>query len=306
MARKEFKGETSVPENTTLLLKYNKPFDLAPILAFMKLRAIKGVEVITHESYARTFRTGKSCGFFIVRDNPEQSALELKIGCSDIKCYMEIYHRVRMMFDLDTDFSHINRQFRNDPILSKGMLNGQVPRLPVAFNSFEFVVRAILGQQISVKAATTLAGRIAEKSALKSETGFPPGLDLFFPKPTELSALELDGLGISRIRQETIKNAAQAILAKEVQLTSQQPFEKFHKEFSALKGIGDWTVNYVAMRGLGMMDSFPATDLGLIKALTRNETRPSKKQIMDMAEQWRPYRSYATLCLWNCGEKTDP
>ncbi len=84
-----------------------------------------------------------------------------------------------------------------------------------------------------------------------------------------------------------------------LKLSTNQPFEKFYKDFSAIKGIGDWTVNYVAMRGLGMVDSFPAKDLGIIKVLTKDGVKPSHKQIIKMSEKWRPYRAYATLCLWN-------
>ena len=301
MTRRESKNENCDADKTTLLLKYKPPFDLGPILAFLKPRAIKGVELVTDSSYARTFRTQNTTGFLKVQNRPDESALRLTIGAGDIRCFMEIYSKVRRMFDLDTDFRHINRKFAADNILSRGMIDGQVPRLPVAFDPFEFVVRAVLGQQVTVKAATTLAGRIARKAELKTGAGFPSGLDYFFPDPSELLALDLDGLGITRIRQETIRNAAQNILDKRVQLTAHQTFEKFHRDFSALKGIGDWTVNYVAMRGLGMIDSFPATDLGLIKALTRDGTAPTRKQIMAMADQWRPYRSYATLCLWNSG-----
>jgi 3-methyladenine DNA glycosylase/8-oxoguanine DNA glycosylase len=133
------------------------------------------------------------------------------------------------------------------------------------------------------------------------ETGnsFPQGLDHFFPTPSELMNLDLGGLGVTRTRQATIKTAAQGILDRDVQLTANQSFDTFSKDFSKLKGIGEWTVNYVAMRGLGMLDSFPASDLGVIKALATEEKILSKKEIMAMAEKWRPYRSYATLCLWN-------
>jgi len=128
-------------------------------------------------------------------------------------------------------------------------------------------------------------------------------LDFFFPYPSELLALELDELGLARTRQATLKTVAQAILIGDVKLTANQPFDKFHKDFSALKGIGDWTVNYVAMRGLGMVDSFPAGDLGVVKALTKEGNVPSQKEIRNMAENWQPYRSYATLCLWNYNKK---
>ncbi len=128
---------------------------------------------------------------------------------------------------------------------------------------------------------------------------FPLGLDYFFPDPHEILSFGLDELGITHTRQATIKTVAQSIFNKNVFLTANQSFETFYNDFSALKGIGDWTIHYVAMRGLGMIDSFPATDLGVIKALSKKGRRPSKKQILAMAQNWRPYRSYATLCFWN-------
>lgn len=285
--------------DTTLLVPYNRPFYFSQIIEFMKIRAIRGVEVIDKISYARTFQTKRAKGYFIVRDNPGKAALELSILCDDIQCYMEIYNRVRRMFDLNTDFTRINDQFKADSHLFRGMKGGHVPRLPIAFDSFEFCVRAVLGQQISVQAASTLASRIAEKAALKTEKGFPPGLDYFFPGPGDVAETRLGGIGITGARQVTIVNIARGIMDKAFALDSNQSFGDFQKEFSALKGIGEWTVNYVAMRGLGMVDSFPATDLGIIKALEKNGKRPGRKEILKMAEKWRPYRAYAALCLWN-------
>jgi len=286
-------------ENTTLLLPYQKPFNFSQVISFMQLHRIKGVEIVEENSYARTFRTRQAKGYFTVKNIPKKSALELTIQCDDIKCYMEIYNRVRRMFDLNTNFTHINEKFKRDAHLSRGMAGGHVPRLPVAFDPFEFSVRAILGQQISVKAASTLAARIAGKSDCKTGSNFPPGLDYFFPGPEEILKTDLGGLGITGTRQATIKNITQGLLDKKFSLNANQPFETFQQTFSAIRGIGEWTVQYVAMRGLGMVDSFPATDLGIIKALEKNGKRPPKKIILEMAEKWRPYRAYAALCLWN-------
>lgn len=280
-------------------LKYEKPFHFKQVLSFLKKRGMAGVEMVTEAGYGRTFRIGNASGFFTVTDSSKQSALELRIACDNILCRTEVINRVRGMFDLDTDFSLINERCAKDEYLSKGMVEGHVPRLPAAFDPFEFVMRAILGQQISVQAATTLASRIAIKADLKSDGGFPSGLDFFFPDSVEFLDLDLDGLGIPRTKQTTLKTVAQAILDQRVKLTADQPFETFREIFLALKGIGDWTVHYVAMRGLGMVDSFPAGDLGVIKALTKDGRVPSKKEIRQMAEQWRPYRAYAALCLWN-------
>ncbi|WP_432403156.1 DNA-3-methyladenine glycosylase 2 family protein [Wukongibacter sp. M2B1] len=305
MVRKERSNLEDYQDNTTLLLKYEKPFDFKQILSFMKSRAIKGVEIVTENSYSRTFRMYNAKGYFTVSNNIEKSSLELKINCDDIKCYMTIYNKVRRMFDLDTDFSVINEKFMKDEILQKGMMNGRVPRLPIAFDTFEFVIRAILGQQITVKAATTLACRIVERAGIKGEDHFIEGLDYFFPNPLELLTLDLDGLGITKTREATIKTAVNAIINGDVSLSVNQPFEKFYSDFSSLKGIGDWTVNYVAMRGMGMVDSFPSKDLGIIKALTEDGKTPSQKEIMKLAERWRPYRAYATLCLWNYESKRE-
>lgn len=302
--RKEFGSGNNGQENASLLLSYEAPFDFAQMLAFMRDRALKGVELVTANSYSRTFRTAEAEGYFTVTDEPSQSALRLSIFSDDIKCYMEIYNRVRRMFDLDTDFRVICDLFAGDQILQKGMKEGEVPRLPKAFEPFEFMIRAILGQQVTVKAATTIAGRIAEKAGLQTKAEFPEGLNYFFPQPEELAELDLEGIGLTNTRRNTVNTAVQAVLNGDVRLTSNQSLEEFHRAFSALKGIGDWTVNYVAMRGLGLPDSFPAGDLGVIKALTVDGVKPSAKQVIEAAEKWRPYRSYATLCLWNSlGEK---
>jgi AraC family transcriptional regulator of adaptative response / DNA-3-methyladenine glycosylase II len=285
--------------NPSLLLKYKQPFNYPQILSFMQSRLITGIEMIENQRYFRTFRTDHARGWFSVQDRPDQSALELKIICDDVRCYMEIYYRVRKMFDIDTDFDPINKMFEKDPLISRGMNVGQVPRLPIAFNPFEFTVRAILGQQITIKAATTLAGRIVEKAGISVSEDFPSGLEFLFPNAKELAATPLENLGITGIRQQTIRTVTGAILDSRLSLSVSQGFETFEKDFSSLKGIGDWTVNYVAMRGLGMKDAFPASDLGIIKAYTEGGVKPPVKKIIKLAEKWRPYRSYAALCLWS-------
>lgn len=301
--RQESSAEQTYEGATLLNLNYKKPFNFPLLLSFLRPRAIQGVEVIAEDSYSRTFLTEHTQGFITVRDTPKKSCLALTIDCDDPRCYMSIYHRVRRMFDIDTDFSPINDRFASDPLLSQGMVGGHVPRMPVAFDPFEFVIRAVLGQQISVKAATTIAGRVAEHAGQKTPQEFPDGLDYFFPTPEEFLAMDLGTIGVTQTRQATLKKVTQAVLDCRVRLTKNQSPEGFHRDFSAIKGIGDWTVSYVAMRGLGMMDSFPYSDLGVIKALTRSEKPPTKKEILSIAEQWRPYRSYATLCLWNRGEE---
>jgi AraC family transcriptional regulator, regulatory protein of adaptative response / DNA-3-methyladenine glycosylase II len=277
------------------LLKYAPPFHFKNLLSFLKIRAITGVEEVTDQAYSRTFRTDEARGFFIIRDCPAESALQLQIHTDDIRCYMMIYHQVRKMFDLDMDFSNVIQQFKKDVILNKGLEKNQVPRLPIAFNPFEGVIRAIIGQH---SATTTLISRLVEKTDLRTDDNFPEGLRYFFPTPAELLSVEIEGLAQSK--QLTIQAVSKALITKKLHLTTNQSFETFYKTLSTIKGIGDWTIHDVAMRALGMKDCFPASDLGIIKALTQIlGQKPHLKEIQALAEQWHPYRSYAALCLWN-------
>lgn len=294
--RRQRSGTTG--HGAVLFLKYKPPLNFGQMLNFMQTRLITGVEKIVAGSYYRTFRTQHAGGWFSVADIPEKGELQLEIHSDDVRCYMEIYSRVRMMFDLDVDISAVSAVLGKDPLLRRGMTEDLCPRLPAAFDSFEFVIRAILGQQITVKAATTLAGRIA--SAVGSEIEAPDGLQYFFPTPDELAAADISSIGITKTRQQTIRTVTEAVIDGRLNLSATRSFDAFAQEFSALKGIGDWTVNYTAMRGLGMKDAFPAADLGIIKAMTpTGGKKPTVKQIEAEAERWRPYRSYAALCMWN-------
>ena len=299
--------EGAYHSGAVLHLPYGDGFDFRQVLSFMTPRLIKGIEIVTDQVYSRTFRTEFSQGWFSVSDRNSENTLELTIHSDDVRCYMEIYYRVRKMFDLDTNFSEMTDYFLADKILSGGMKNKQIPRLSVAFDPFEFTIQAILGQQITVKAATTLAARIGEKAGIGCSEESPPGLDYYFPTARELADTDITQIGITGRRQQTIHAVVNAILEERLSLSPLQRFYHFHRDFSALKGIGDWTVNYVAMRGLGMKDAFPASDLGIVKALSPHDpdknsgkmAKISVKEILKTAEKWKPYRSYAALCLWN-------
>jgi AraC family transcriptional regulator of adaptative response / DNA-3-methyladenine glycosylase II len=297
--RKGMKPKSDGEDFLELIINYQRPFNFDQMLEFLRIRAIKGVEVIEKNRYSRSFRYQGTKGYFTVSDNSEKNCLNLKIECDDIRGYMPIYHQVRRMFDVDADLEVISEQLSKDKRLLRGFTSGVVPRLPIAFEPFEFVIRAILGQQITVKAATTLARRIAERARLNTPESYPNGLEFFFPNANEMSKMNLDSLGITLTRQRTINTVVEAINRQLISLDVNQSFEQFHKEMILLKGIGDWTINYVAMRGLGMVDSFPTSDLGVIKALTIEGVKPTVKEITQIADKWRPYRAYAALSLWS-------
>lgn len=282
-----------------LHLPYTPPMDFKGMLDYWRPLAVRGVERITDTEYARTFRLGHTSGYFTVQDNPAISALELSIHSDDLTCWMGIHNRVRRMFDLDRDHSAIESRFRADPLLAKGMRNGHVPRLPMAFDSLEFMARAIVGQQISVKAAATVATRVVERVGILAEENFGTGLTHYFPNAQELLDADLDGLGLNQARRDTLLASLNAVQDGTLPLSPAVDFDTFHARFTAIKGIGDWTSNYVAMSGLGLADSFPAGDLGVIKALTDEHGKPTRRAILQQAEAWRPWRAYATRCLWN-------
>ena len=279
-----------------LHLPYDEYFDFLEVLEFLPHRITRGVEVIRDKTYSRTYRLKASSGYLLVSD--EIGYLKISLFTEDLRDVFEIYQRMMGLFDLKTDFVPILKRFKEDPLLSKGLLGGRIPRLPKAFNPFELTIRAVINQQISIKATSTFMERLVKKSAIKTPVCFPEGLEYFFPNSLELNQTLLDDIGLTRTRQSTIKNVTEALLNKEVSLSINQSFESFQKSFIKVKGIGNWTINYVALRGLGMVDSFPAKDLGVIKALkTKNE-----KELNLIAEKWRPYRGYATLCLWHLEE----
>jgi AraC family transcriptional regulator of adaptative response / DNA-3-methyladenine glycosylase II len=280
-----------------LNLPYDDAFDFYKVLEFLPHRLTRGVERIHNESYSRSYRLNDSYGYFTVRDLVGH--LEIELYTKDISDCYEVYQRMAGLFDLKTEFGPILSRFKDDPILSKGLLEGQIPRLPKAFNAFELTIRAIINQQISIKATSTFMERLVKKSNKITPGYFPEGITHFFPTPKELSETVYDDIGLTRTRQKTISNVVTALLEGDVVLTVNQSFDDFRTAFIKVKGIGDWTINYVALRALGMVDSFPAKDLGVIKALkTKNE-----KELNGIAEKWRPYRGYATLCLWHIKEE---
>lgn len=282
-----------------MLIPYEFVLDYDQVLDFMALRGIEGVEKIVDGVYYRNFRVDGRKGYFTVENDAPNMQLKLSVYSEDIRSYMAIYNRVRKMFDLDCDLEAISDYLGSDQLLQKGMKDGLVPRLPVAFNTFEFVIRAILGQQITINAATTLAGRIAKAAGVKADDTYPEGLDYFFPDPSELKETVIADLGITKTRQQTIMTVTEAVIEGQVSLERNQTYENFYEDFVGLKGIGSWTVNYVAMRGLGMVDSFPAKDLGIIKALSVNGEKAKHKVILERSKDWQPYRAYAALCLWH-------
>jgi AraC family transcriptional regulator of adaptative response / DNA-3-methyladenine glycosylase II len=283
----------------TLTLPYRPPYDWDRMLAFFQGRAIPGVEWVGGGSYRRTIRLSTTRGTIAVRHAKRGLSLKLDVHLSDTRKMMRIVERVRRMFDLDANPQAIHQTLKQDPLLAERIRNSPGLRLPGSWDPFETAVRAVVGQQISVKGAVTQLGRIACLVGVPYDGIERPHLTRLFPNAAELMAADMAGIGMPQKRKETLRQIAGQIVSGSLQLETVGEYAHFVDTMKAVPGIGDWTVNYVAMRALGEPDAFPASDLGIMKALQVGSTRPTARQVTARAEAWRPWRAYAAVYLWH-------
>ncbi|MBL4909219.1 MAG: DNA-3-methyladenine glycosylase 2 family protein [Alteromonadaceae bacterium] len=278
-------------------LAYRPPFDWPLMLSFFRLRQLDSVEQVSETHYRRTIEINSTKGWFEVSAITNKLALRLTVQLEDYRYLNQVIIRVRRMFDLDADMLVIHQYLSHH--LQLKMVIKQYPglRLPGCWDKFEFSIRAILGQQISVKAATTLANRISVKYGDKALAN-PFGLTHIFPNQKELINVDYQNIGLTKSRISTLHNWLDFYLEHSDILSCYSSIEALEKQLITIKGIGPWTVNYLAMRGLSDPDAFPSADLGIIKALTMNDKKLSNKDILALSEQWRPWRAYAAIYLW--------
>ena len=294
------KTKSTINNNNTLTinLSYRPPFDWSLMLSFFQNRQINGLEKVTSNSYQRSISIENCTGWLVITHHKDKPLLIMDIELSDYSYLNNIISRVRRMFDLDADMELIHRQLSQHPILEKTILQHQGLRLPGCWDIFEFSIRAILGQQISVKGATTLAKRIVEKYG-QHLPELPQETALVFPSVDALLGVEYEGIGLTKTRIATLQRWVEFFKQHHDSIENYPSLAQLEKQLCEIKGIGPWTVNYLAMRGLSDPDAFPSADLGIIKALTINEQKPSNKEILQLAEQWRPWRAYACIYLWH-------
>jgi AraC family transcriptional regulator of adaptative response / DNA-3-methyladenine glycosylase II len=275
-------------------LGYRPPYAWDAQLDFLAGRAIAGVESVDNGVYRRTVSLAKGtavyAGWFAVEPVKSRPLVRVILSASLAAVVPQLLGRVRRVFDLDCRPDEIAQQL--------GTLAAKEPglRLPGAFDGFEIAVRAILGQQITVKAARTLAGRFAHIFGDEIETPFE-GLVRVFPSSGRISqetAKSLQRVSVTSARAKTILTLAKACAAGDVSFGPAVNVEQTMDALRNVAGIGEWTAQYIAMRGLGWPDAFPHTDYGVKKALGDI----SGKEILQRAEQWRPWRAYATIHLW--------
>jgi AraC family transcriptional regulator of adaptative response / DNA-3-methyladenine glycosylase II len=269
---------------------FRPPLDWASLLLFLQARAARGTEAFEDRAYFRTVALGPHRGWLKVTPSRTKATLRVELSAALAPVMVEVMGRVKRLFDLsahpDAIASHLGAVASRHPGL----------RVPGAFDAFEVTVRAVLGQQISVRGATTIAGRLV--AALGEPVEAPwPGLTHSFPTATRIAAVcdsDLVALGLTRARAATVVSLARQVAEGRVDLSIGGDVEAKMAKLRNLPGIGEWTASYVGMRVFGWPDAFPHTDLGIRRAL--GESRPSR--VLDRVTPWRPWRAYAAMHLW--------
>lgn len=285
------------PENEYVFrLHFRSPFDWDGMLDFLAPRAIPGVEVVKADSYRRTISLNGLHGCIEVSLGKPSGCLSVRICFPDPRWLFLIVERVRRMFDLNADPSEIAAHLAKDPLLAKQVSMRPGLHVPGCWDGFELAVRAVLGQQVTVKSASTLAGRLVQQYGQEYGTAVDArnGLTHLFPSPKILTVSNLASLGVPASRAATIRTLARAVLDGDISFTGVGDVGAFLIRFQKLPGIGDWTARYVAMRAFGDPDAFPSSDLGLLHASSLRNPSDLEKR----SRVWRPWRAYAALYLW--------
>lgn len=283
-----------------LRIPHTRPYAWDALVAFLGARAIPGVEAVVGGRYLRTIALDGAAGWVAVAPGEDGAHLAAEVHFPRASAFPAIAARLGRVFDVDADVSAIRRRLARDPRLEPLLAAHPGLRVPGAWDPFELAVRAILGQQVSVAAARTLAGRLAAAHGRGLDPPPPDGVPtLLFPGASEVSPERLPRLGLTRPRAAALAGLARAVAADPAVLTASEDVEATVARLTELPGVGPWTAHYIAMRALRHRDAFPASDLGLLKALEVRGRRPAPAQVAARAEAWRPFRAYAALHLWN-------
>ncbi|HEX3319486.1 MAG TPA: AlkA N-terminal domain-containing protein [Terriglobales bacterium] len=279
-------------------LRFRPPYQWDILLNFLRARAMPGVEGVTGNSYRRTFALQGHSGWFEISPDQSGAALLARIQCGNPQLLFAIVERIRSMFDLNADWTLIARCLGTDPALRQSIRRAPGLRVPGCWDGFELAVRAILGQQVTVRGATTIAGRLVR--AFGTEISCTTGLTHLFPEPGRLSDAKLESIGLTAARAETIRALARDVRKGDIRFHGVIDTTAFLDKLCQIPGIGNWTAQYVAMRALREPDAFPTGDLGLLHSLGS----ASHRELSQRSEPWRPWRAYAAMYLWCVPEKS--
>lgn len=301
LRRKSTANPGGAEAGVRLRLRYRSPYDWDSMIGYLRARAIPGVEVVEDGSYRRTVEIDGVVGTVEVIHLPQRQSLGVLIRFPTVHSLPAIVTRVRRLFDLGADIETINTHLSRDPLLAPLVARRPGLRAPGGWDGFELAVRAILGQQISVAAARRLAGELVVlhgKPVSKAYAGHE-SLSHVFPTAERLASAESIGLRMPRARQSSLKALAEAAATDPNLFRPFGTIEEAMARLRTIRGVGEWTAQYIALRALREMDAFPASDIGLIRAAARMDgARSTSASLLNRAESWRPWRAYAAQHLW--------
>lgn len=292
----ELRGRRGAPAGTgwlTVTLPARDPYDAHQVLAFLAARAVSRVESAQPERYVRTLRLPHGPGLADVQPGRERPGVTARLRLADLRDLAPAVNRLRRLFDLDADPVAVRSALGDEPVLGPLVTAQPGLRVPGAIDLYETAVRTIVGQQISVAAARTVVARLVAAAGpvvdLADEQ--TPALDRLFPSAAEVLAAPDEAFGMPASRRDTLRRVSEAVLAGEVNLELGADRDELRSQLRAVRGIGPWTADYVAMRS-GDPDGWLPTDLVVMSALARLGLDPA------VAQRWRPWRAYAMHHLW--------
>jgi AraC family transcriptional regulator, regulatory protein of adaptative response / DNA-3-methyladenine glycosylase II len=298
LRRNSLAARTSTP-GITLLLPYRPPYDWAGVLGFLEARAIPGLEVVAGRAYSRIIEIDGVAGSIEVADAPGESALRATVRFPRLEALPKIIARIRRTFDLGADPGAISAALSRDPRLAPLVAARPGLRVPGAWDGLEIAIRAVLGQQITVRAATMLAGKLVLNLGRDVADQIRiSGLTHAFPVPSRITCDAVATVGLPRARAIAISGIAAAASADPSLFEERRDLEDAILRLRKLPGIGEWTAQYIAMRVLRESDAFLAADVALQRILAIDGRRPTAGELLVRAERWRPWRAYAVLHLW--------
>ncbi len=296
---------TALPEGTvadtgvTVRLRYRPPYDWPAMLAYLTARAIDGVEAVADGVYRRTLQADGTLGTVEIAHDAPRHSLQATIRVGDIRALPGIVARVRRVFDLAADVVAIGQHLARDPLLAPLVAERPGLRAPGGWDGFELAVRAVLGQQVTVEAGRRLAGQLVQLCGAVLPASPGNALARAFPTAAQVAAADLGALGMPAARKAALGALAAAAIADPGLFQPLGTVEETVGRLRAIRGVGEWTAQYIALRAVREPDAFPASDIGLLRGAANGDgVRPSPAELQGRAEPWRPWRAYAAQHLW--------
>jgi AraC family transcriptional regulator of adaptative response / DNA-3-methyladenine glycosylase II len=290
------KGRDLAPPGVIVLrLPCRAPFDGDAVVEFLAARAVPGIEEVVGTTYRRTLRLAHGAGVAELTPQPDHVRAVLRLD--DLRDLTTAVQRCRRVFDLDADPHAVAELLGADRILGRLVAKAPGLRLPGTVDGFELATRAVLGQQVSLAAARTLAGRLVASHGVPLATA-DGGLTHLFPQAEAIVSSPPEALGMPAARRAVLTALATALSNDEVIIDAGADRAATTAGLLDIRGVGPWTAAYIAMRGLGDPDVFLPTDLGVRNALQRMDLPTSANEVAELAKRWRPWRSYAVMHLW--------